>query len=529
MNFCINGCIREISACKVTYCAGTDFIRKKNYLTGRYLAGIVISLLFSVCQAASFTSDEPYSFIANNTPLAEVLKDFADNNDIQSDISPDITSFANGHLTADTATEFLDNLSRLYRLETYFYNNTLYVSKKNSNRTQNIRLKSLTTGQAQALLQETDIADNRWKMTTSSPDQLRLSGPPAYINFARLVIDAKENELSEQRRSPEQTIAIIPLKYSSAVDRVIQYRDSKITAPGVATILSRILSGPVHLPGYKSPEGQSTSQGVINADPTLNAIILRDIPEKITLYKELIRQLDIPTSRIEIALYIIDVDTQNAESLGIDWGGTLSSGNTKISISSTLSPQSSAIGTLLNQSGLNQLLANVHLLQSKGYARMVSRPTILTLENNPALIDHNETYYVKINGERVAELKSITYGTLLQLTPRIIRETKNTLLDMTLHIEDGNQKTGNSSDDAIPTISRTVIDTIARVELGQSLLIGGIYRDEERKTESRVPLLGDIPWLGALFRSETVQDRQAVRLFIIKPRIIDYGKPSAPL
>lgn len=96
---------------------------------------------------------------------------------------------------------------------------------------------------------------------------------------------------------------------------------------------------------------------------------------------------------------------------------------------------------------------------------------------------------------------------------------------MTLHIEDGNQKAGNNNSDTIPTINRTVIDTIARVELDQSLLIGGIYRDEELKTESKVPLLGDIPWLGALFRSETTQERSAVRLFIIRPRIIDYGKP----
>ncbi|EGT3624544.1 type III secretion system outer membrane ring subunit SctC [Morganella morganii] len=520
MNAYINGYIKEIFACMVTLYSGINVRRINHYLTG-----ILISLFFSVCQAESFTSDEPYSFIANNTPLSEVLINFAANNDIETEISPDIKGFVNDHLSADTATEFLEKLSRLYRLETYFYNNTLYVSKKSSNQTRTIGLKYLTAGDAATLLRDTGIADSHRKITINSPRQLRLAGPPAYLTFAQQAIDARESELSEQHLSPVQTVTIIPLKYSSAIDRIIKYRDSQITAPGVATILSRILSGPVNLPGYKSPEGQNNYQGVINADPTLNAIILRDTPEKIALYKELISKLDIPTSRIEIALYIIDVDTQRAGALGIDWGGTISSGKTNISISSALSPQGAAAGTLLNQTGLNQLLANVHLLQTKGYARMVSRPTILTLENSPALIDHNETYYVKVNGERVAELKGITYGTLLQLTPRIIRETQNTLLDMTLHIEDGNQKAGNNNSDTIPTINRTVIDTIARVELDQSLLIGGIYRDEELKTESKVPLLGDIPWLGALFRSETTQERSAVRLFIIRPRIIDYGKP----
>lgn len=505
----------------MTHCSGAD-----NNRTIRYLTGIVISLFFSVCHAEPFVSDEPYSFIANNTPLSEVLINFAANHDIETEVSPDIHSFVNERLSAGTATEFLEKLSALYHLETYFYNNTLYVSKKSSNKIQNIRLTFLTAQEAKLLLQNAGIADKRWKIDIRDLKLLQLSGPPAYLTFARQVIDAGENELKEQHRYPEQTIEIIPLKYSSAVDRIIKYRDSRITAPGIATILSRILAGPVHLPGYQPPEGSAASRGVINADPTLNAIILRDTPEKIALYKDLITKLDIPASRIEIALYIIDVDTQSAGSLGIDWGGTLSRGNTKIGILSTLSSQGTATGTLLNQTGLDQLLANIHLLQTEGYARMVSRPTILTLENNPALIDHNETYYVKINGERVAELKGITYGTLLQLTPRIIREKSNMLLDMTLHIEDGNQKAGNNDNNSIPTINRTVIDTIARVEFGQSLLIGGIYRDEEFKTKSQIPLLGDIPWIGTLFRSETTRERRAIRLFIIKPKIIDYGKPA---
>ncbi|MEM8183627.1 secretin N-terminal domain-containing protein, partial [Morganella morganii subsp. sibonii] len=311
MNAYINGYIKEIFACMVTLYSGINVRRINHYLTG-----ILISLFFSVCQAESFTSDEPYSFIANNTPLSEVLINFAANNDIETEISPDIKGFVNDHLSADTATEFLEKLSRLYRLETYFYNNTLYVSKKSSNQTRTIGLKYLTAGDAATLLRDTGIADSHRKITISSPRQLRLAGPPAYLTFAQQAIDARESELSEQHLSPVQTVTIIPLKYSSAIDRIIKYRDSQITAPGVATILSRILSGPVNLPGYKSPEGQNNYQGVINADPTLNAIILRDTPEKIALYKELISKLDIPTSRIEIALYIIDVDTQRAGALG---------------------------------------------------------------------------------------------------------------------------------------------------------------------------------------------------------------------
>ncbi len=68
-----------------------------------------------------------------------------------------------------------------------------------------------------------------------------------------------------------------------------------------------------------------------------------------------------------------------------------------------------------------------------------------------------------------------------------------------------------------------MVDTIARVGHGQSLLIGGIYRDEMSENLSKVPFLGDIPYLGALFRSKDTQTRRSVRLFIIEPRLIDDG------
>lgn len=124
------------------------------------------------------------------------------------------------------------------------------------------------------------------------------------------------------------------------------------------------------------------------------------------------------------------------------------------------------------------------------------------------MIDHSETYYVKISGERVAELQGITYGTMLRMTPRVIQMGDRPEISLSLHIEDGNQKPNSAGADGIPTISRTVVDTIARVGHGQSLLIGGIYRDEMSENLSKVPFLGDIPYLGALFRSKDTQTRR---------------------
>ncbi len=112
---------------------------------------------------------------------------------------------------------------------------------------------------------------------------------------------------------------------------------------------------------------------------------------------------------------------------------------------------------------------------------------------------------------------------MLRMTPRVIQIGDSPEISLSLHIEDGNQKPNSSGLDGIPTISRTIVDTVARVGHGQSLLIGGIYRDEMSETQRKVPFLGDIPYLGVLFRSTTEQVRRSVRLFIIEPRLIDDG------
>lgn len=168
-------------------------------------------------------------------------------------------------------------------------------------------------------------------------------------------------------------------------------------------------------------------------------------------------------------------------------------------------------------------MAKVSLLQSQGIAQVASKPTLLTQENTQAIIVHNETYYIKVNGKRVAELKAITYGTLLQMTPRVIQIGDKPEIHLVLHIEDGNQKPNSSGVDGIQTINRTIIDIVARVEQGQSLIISVILHDQIIKTSRKAPLLGDIPLLGALFRSNDKQTQRAVRIFIIESKIINKG------
>ncbi|MCT8345970.1 type III secretion system outer membrane ring subunit SctC [Photorhabdus temperata] len=479
----------------------------------------------------------PYDYLAKGESLRDVLVNFGANYDASVVVSDKVTDQVNGHFEQDGPQEFLQHLSSLYNLVWYYDGSVLYVFKNSEIQSRLLKLEQTNATELQQAMKRSGIWEPRFGWRPDAGNQLvYVSGPPRYLELVDQTASALEQQsLLRSEKTGALTVEIFPLKYASVTDRQIQYRDSNIEAPGIATILSRLLSDAnvttVTGETASTMGGNHSSRAVVQAEPSLNAIIVRDTPERMSMYAHLINALDKPSARIEVALSIVDINADNLSELGVDWQVGINTGPRHlIDITTTREKKekgesigSAALGSLVDRRGLDYLLAKITLLESKGSAQVVSRPTLLTQENTQAVIDHNETYYVKVNGERVAELKSLTYGTMLRMTPRVIQIGDSPEISLSLHIEDGNQKPNSSGLDGIPTISRTIVDTVARVGHGQSLLIGGIYRDEMSETQRKVPFLGDIPYLGVLFRSTTEQVRRSVRLFIIEPRLIDDG------
>ncbi len=475
----------------------------------------------------------PYSYVAEGESLRDVLVNFGTNYEVSVVVSDKVNDQVNGQFEHEEPRAFLQQLASLYNLVWYYDGNVLYVFKNSEVQSRLIKLAQTGAPELKQALQRAGIWEPRFGWRPDADNRLvYVSGPPRYLELIEQTAMALEqqSQLRSEKTGP-LAIEIFPLKYASATDRTIQYRDKDVDAPGVATILSRLLSDAgVQMVNGEGKKGAGTHSGqaIVQADPSLNAVLVRDAPERMAMYGKLIAALDKPAARIEVALSIIDINAEDLSQLGVDWRVGIRTGSNQQVIIKTTGDRKgieggAALGSLVDSKGLDYLLARVNLLENEGNAQVVSRPTLLTQENTQAVIDHSETYYVKISGERVAELKGITYGTMLRMTPRVIQLGDRPEVSLSLHIEDGSQKPNSSGLDGIPTISRTVVDTIARVGHGQSLLIGGIYRDELSENLSKVPFLGDIPYLGALFRSKESQTRRQVRLFIIEPRLIDDG------
>jgi len=145
------------------------------------------------------------------------------------------------------------------------------------------------------------------------------------------------------------------------------------------------------------------------------------------------------------------------------------------------------------------------------------------VDNIGAMLDLSETLYIRTQGERVATVTPVTAGTSLRVTPRVIENGQERVVQLVVDIEDGQIQ--DRLIDTLPTVRRSNVSTQAIVLENETLLIGGYNTDQNIERVDRVPLLGEIPVVGALFSNKTRDVQKRERLFMIKPKIVSL--PSA--
>lgn len=277
----------------------------------------------------------------------------------------------------------------------------------------------------------------------------------------------------------------------------------------------------------------------IEPSPYLNAIIVRDVPERMAAYDSLIRALDVEPQIVEVEATIIDINVDRMRKLGINWrfgsggfGALFGSGNADSDTRllpmpglnrrdnvTNITPvgQGGTISTIIGSQ--REFLGRVTALENKGAARIVSRPQVMTLSNVEAVFDRTRTFYVRVAGREEVDLFNVTAGTVLRVNPHVFRDHDQTRIRMLVNIEDGSISP-NSAVENIPIVDRASVATQGMVLDGESLLLGGMTIDADINDETKVPLLGDIPLLGELFKFRTKQRGHTERLFLITPRLV---------
>jgi type III secretion protein C len=265
-----------------------------------------------------------------------------------------------------------------------------------------------------------------------------------------------------------------------------------------------------------APAAYDPRQVSIEAEPRLNAIIVRDVSERLARYEQLIAALDVEPQSLEIEATIIDVNTDRLRELGINWrwnnaGNSASFGNLAAGTLGRGGVATTVLGSL------GQFIARINALQAEGAARVVSSPQVVTLSNVEAVFDNTSTFFVRVAGRQEVDLFNVSAGTSLRVTPHVFRDQDATRIKLLVNVEDG-ALTGQQVDQ-IPIVERSSINTQALIAEGESLLIGGMTREVSSSNVDKVPGLGDVPVVGNLFKNKTSSSARIERMFLITPRL----------
>ncbi|GMQ47824.1 type IV pilus secretin PilQ family protein [Vibrio sp. 10N] len=296
--------------------------------------------------------------------------------------------------------------------------------------------------------------------------------------------------------------------------------------------------------GGKEAVSMLSERGSVTVDERTNSLLLRDLPDNIEVIKSIIAELDIPVKQVQIEARVVTIKEGNVEELGIRWGVSSTNGNTTVggSIESNLvaagngeelkiddflnvnlpavSDNAASIAFQVASLGTNTLLdLELSALQNESKAEIISSPRLITTNKKSAYIEQGtEIPYLKStsSGATAVEFKKAVLS--LTVTPQITPDNRLILdLDVTQDRVGEVLKTLEGETVAIDTQR---IGTQVLVNNGETVVLGGIYQHTFSNKIDKVPLLGDIPGLGALFRRTYENIGKSELLIFVTPKII---------
>jgi len=313
------------------------------------------------------------------------------------------------------------------------------------------------------------------------------------------------------------------------------------------------------------PANGDVGDAVISIDPeTRSLVVIAD--ERTRAYiSQVVSNLDRPKPQVLIKVVFVEVERANAADLGIEGGfgrqnmaGTVTAGNAAnvFGLGALLATNTAnnALGQPLSAfqavapitspgAGLYQILGQdyqvtLRAIAQAGKAKVLSRPSIVARNNQPATITVGQSVPL-VNGVRYDNygnvINSIAYtsvGIILRVTPFI---TSDGMVEMIVSPEtsslvaDQSQWVPISATAKAPVINDRSADTVVVTPDGQTVIIGGLMATQKSESDLKIPLLGDIPLLGALFKRKVTSDQQTELLIFLTPRIIEAPTQMAAL
>lgn len=336
---------------------------------------------------------------------------------------------------------------------------------------------------------------------------------------------AQSEQLALEAKQKEQELA-------SLRSAIIQVNYAK------ATDLAELLQG--------SADGISmlSGRGSLHVDARTNSLIVNDLAESIENVRDIVSALDIPVEQVHIEARIVSINEKDIDEIGVRWGLLSSSGNTTIggSIESNLNSaglldgeatvdnflnvnlaatQAGASSIAFQVAKMGDILLDLELsaLQAERKAEIISSPRLVTTNKQMAYIEQGtEIPYLEASSSGAVSVGFKKAVLSLMVTPQITPDGK-LVLDLVVTQDKPGEIVSTGTGEAV-AIDTQRIGTQVLVENGETVVLGGIYQHQINNSVRKVPLLGDLPVLGALFRHKLEELAKRELLIFVTPKIV---------
>ncbi|NUT73791.1 type IV pilus secretin PilQ [Pseudomonas sp. C1C7] len=288
-----------------------------------------------------------------------------------------------------------------------------------------------------------------------------------------------------------------------------------------------------------SAEAKVDERGSITVDERTNNIIAYQTQDRLDELRRIVAQLDIPVRQVMIEARIVEANVDYDKSLGVRWGGSVQNkGNwnaSGVNNSSTTigTPGSTStntpfvdMGAAGNTSGIgiafitDNVLLDLELtaMEKTGNGEIVSQPKVVTSDKETAkILKGTEIPYQEASSSGATSVSFKEASLSLEVTPQI---TPDNRIIMEVKVTKDEPDFLNKVQD-VPPIKKNEVNAKVLVNDGETIVIGGVFSNTQSKVVDKVPFLGDVPYLGRLFRRDVVSEKKSELLVFLTPRIMN--------
>ncbi|AVX11805.1 Type IV pilus biogenesis and competence protein pilQ precursor [Streptococcus pneumoniae] len=291
--------------------------------------------------------------------------------------------------------------------------------------------------------------------------------------------------------------------------------------------------------------GVAEERGSIAVDDRTNNIIAYQTQERLDELRRIVAQLDIPVRQVMIEARIVEANVDYDKSLGVRWGGNLGAGNKWSAwgkngnldiedgedggqqITWPMNTPFVDMGAVGSTSGIglgfvtdNAILdLQLSAMEKTGNGEVVSQPKVVTADKETAkILKGSEVPYQEASSSGATSTSFKEAALSLEVTPQI---TPDNRIIMEVKVTKDEPDFSQAATTGVPAIRKNEVNAKVLVTDGETIVIGGVFSNTQSKSVDKVPFLGDLPYLGRLFRRDLVQDRKSELLVFITPRIMN--------